>query len=148
MKRHPILAGFSREHHHALITAQYIKKDAPAFRGMDHTTEGKRVYVLNFFKAHLQNHFSQEEAILFSTAGRLHPDMQELLDALIAEHRLMVSLIQKIERQEDMVTALDDLGNLLESHIRKEERILFRQMQDRLSPDDFLLLEQLLQQDQ
>lgn len=147
MKRHPILAGFSRDHHHALITARYIKKDAPTFRGMADTMEGKREYVLNFFKSHLQNHFRQEEEILFSTTGKLQPGMQKLLDELIAEHSMIVSLIQRIENQEETESALHDLGSLLESHIRKEERELFQQMQDKLSPADFLLLEQLLQQD-
>ncbi|MBK6484853.1 MAG: hypothetical protein IPG01_17405 [Chitinophagaceae bacterium] len=60
---------------------------------------------------------------------------------------MIVSLVQRIESQEETESALHDLGSLLESHIRKEERELFQQMQDKLSPADFLLLEQLLQQD-
>lgn len=70
--------------------------------------------------------------------------MDTLVVELVSEHRAMEALIPKIENNIDTEIFLDDLGDLLESHIRKEERILFQQMQEKLSDADFLTLEKLL----
>lgn len=144
MKRHPVLAGFSRDHHQALITAQYIKKGAPSFRGLPVSLPGKQEYTLSFFRTHLLDHFRKEEEILFTLVRKWRPEMDTLVVELVSEHRAMEALIPKIENNIDTEIFLDDLGHLLESHIRKEERILFQQMQEKLSDADFLTLEKLL----
>lgn len=144
MKRHPVLAGFSRDHHQALITAQYIKKGAPSFKGMPVSLSGKLDYALTFFRTHLLEHFRKEEEILFTLVRKWRPEMDALVVELIAEHRAMEALIPKIENNIDTEIFLDELGHLLESHIRKEERILFQKMQEKLSDADFLTLENLL----
>ncbi|MBK9730985.1 MAG: hemerythrin domain-containing protein [Chitinophagaceae bacterium] len=144
MKRHPVLARFSREHHKALLTAQYIKTDAPAFRGMPFSLAGKQEYVLRFFQEHLKNHFQQEEAILFLWVRKMKPEMAGLIDELVAEHRAIETLIRKIESNDDIETQLDVLGRLMELHIRKEERILFQQLQEKLSTEEFAAIENQL----
>ena len=141
MKRHPVLANFSRDHHEALITSQLIRKGAPKYRGLPEDTSGKKEYVIRFFETHLKDHFLKEEKILFSFCRGKSGAADALMDELTAEHRLMESLVQKLALTSEESELLDNLGMLMESHIRKEERILFQQLQDMLTDEDFNLLE-------
>ncbi len=142
MKRHPVLANLSRDHHRALITAQSMKKGAPAFRGLPVLLQGKREYMIRFFNDELKKHFQEEETVLFPFAKEMNPEMIELIDELIGDHRAMELLIHKIEIGEEVELYLDEIGRLLETHIRKEERIFFQQLQEKLSDIQFHELQQ------
>ena len=137
MKRHPVLADLSRDHHKALVTAQYIKKGAPTFRGMPVSLEGKKEYTLRFYKEHLVDHFLKEENVLFPAVQKIIPGTRALIDELIGEHQAMKMLIQKLEEDDDSENTLNDLGFLLEAHIRKEERVFFQEIQEILTDDQF-----------
>lgn len=137
MKRHPVLIGLSRDHHKALVTAQYIKKGAPTFRGMPVSLDGKLEYTVHFYKDHLVDHFRKEEEILFRVVQRVDPAIGEFIDELINEHLAIKMLIQKMEERDDPENVLNDLGFLLEAHIRKEERVFFQQVQETLTEADF-----------
>ena len=137
MKRHPVLLDLSRDHHKALVTAQYIKKGAPTFRGMPVSLEGKREYTIRFYKDHLIDHFRKEEEVLFPVVKKINAATSALIDELISEHRAMEMLIQKMEEGDDLENVLNDLGFLLEAHIRKEERVFFQQVQETLTEADF-----------
>lgn len=142
MKRHPVLAQLSRDHHRALITAQSMKKGAPAFRGLPVLLRGKQEYMIRFFNDELIKHFQEEESVLFPFAKEIKPEMKDLLDELIEDHRTMELQMQKIEVEEGVELHLDEMGRLLEKHIRKEERILFQQLQEKLTDIQFHELEQ------
>jgi len=137
MKRHPVLADLSRDHHKALVTAQYIKKGAPTFRGMPVSLEGKKEYTLRFYKEHLVDHFLKEENVLFPAVQKIIPGTRALIDELIGEHQAMKMLIQKLEEDDDSENTLNDLGFLLEAHIRKEERVFFQEIQEILTDEQF-----------
>ena len=64
MKRHDALAPLSREHHSALLLAQLLKKEAPAYKGMPTALNEKAAYALNIFTTKLQMHFKKEEEML------------------------------------------------------------------------------------
>ena len=144
MKRHPVLAHFSREHHAALITSQFIRKGAPKYKGMPETIDGKKEYVIRFFDDHLRDHFSKEETILFANTKGITSSIDELIEELIKEHRTAESLIKKLKADADAEATLDELGALMESHIRKEERILFQQLQEKLPEEELMKLEKLM----
>jgi iron-sulfur cluster repair protein YtfE (RIC family) len=141
MKRHAAIAPFSRDHHEALITAQLIKKDAPNYRGLPETIEGKKEYVIRYYDLHLKDHFSKEESILFNLSRNIDSEIDLLMDELIVEHRLIESLIEKLSTDPQTETLLDQLGKLMESHIRQEERILFQLLQEKLPPGKFKEIE-------
>lgn len=137
MKRHTVLVPLSREHYRTLLLAQAIKKGAPAYRGMPVDLEGKREAFLNHFAQNLIAHFRKEEA-LFAKLERRFTDVDELIRELVAEHRLIESLADKLNRFISIEENLNELGHLLESHIRKEERQLFEILPKRFD-DAFLL---------
>lgn len=137
MKRHPILTNLSRDHHFGLITAQYIKKDAPVYRGMPTTPEAKKAYVSAFFDEHLKDHFHREETILFPFIIQTLPGLAPLVATLKAEHESMAAAIDALQTVADVVSHLDNLGKQMESHIRKEERNLFHQLQQKLTAEQW-----------
>ncbi len=140
MKRHESLAPLSREHHGALILAQLIKRNAPAYKGLPTDIEGKVNYAINFYKTDLIQHFSKEEIILEKVK---HTDaaIAKLAEEIIAEHTMLTSRFLSLNTSGDKITALDELGHLLEAHIRKEERILFPLIQEHCSEE---ILSQLI----
>lgn len=56
----------------------------------------------------------------------------------------MKQLVRRLESDEDVENTLDKLGNILESHIRKEERDLFIKIQKILTEDELTALENQL----
>lgn len=136
MKRHAALVPLSRQHHDTLILSQVIKKGAPDYRGMPTTIEGKKEAVVNHFHSHLINHFKIEEE-LFAKLKNRFPGIDELIAQLIQEHRRIESLIGEISNHASPEEKLNELGLLLESHIRKEERQLFELIPQKFE-DSFL----------
>jgi iron-sulfur cluster repair protein YtfE (RIC family) len=144
MKRHPALAPFSRDHHESLILAQLIKKGASRYQGMPETIEGKRNFAILFFNEHLAGHFSKEEKILFAASKGIDDETDRLISELTDEHREIESLVEKLKVNSEVMSNLDQLGYLLESHIRKEERILFPLLQEKMSEEQLARIEKLL----
>jgi iron-sulfur cluster repair protein YtfE (RIC family) len=134
MKRNEALAPLSREHHGALILAQLIKKNAPAYKGLPTDVEGKTSYAINFYRTDLILHFSKEEAIL-EKVKQTNEAIAKLADEIITEHAELKIRFLSLEAATDRATALDELGHLLEAHIRKEERILFPLIQEHCSEE-------------
>jgi len=129
MKRHETLAPLSREHHDALILAQLLKKDAPQYKGLPVEPEGKSKYALQYFETGLQSHFIKEEKML-DQVKQYHPRIAALAKEIKAEHIQLKTLFTSLHDTKDLPAALDQLGLLLEAHIRKEERVLFPLIQE------------------
>ena len=118
MKRHNALVKLSQDHHHALILSQLLKKDIPDYQGMPNTTEGKVTYTINFFNSELITHFDEEEKILFPFAS-----------------------VDSLNSPDNIDNKLDKLGNMLDAHVRKEERELFMLIQEKLPEEKLNELE-------
>jgi len=140
MKRHPALHPLSHDHHQGLILAQQLKKDAPQYKGMPLTLEGKKEYTLTFYKTELKKHFEDEEKILFPFVKSKNEDVDKLIEEIISEHRKMESLIKELHETDQLENVLDELGWLLEKHIRSEERELFGEIEKILSEDELEII--------
>ena len=140
MKRHKSLYPLSHDHHQGLILAQILKKNAPKYKNLPDTIDGKVEYTINFYKVELVKHFRQEEEILFPVAKGKDKKIDLLIDEIISEHRKIENLVDSLKTKSDQVEILDELGNLLESHIRKEERNLFPEIERILSEEELKLL--------
>ena len=124
MKRHPALAHLSREHHGALILARLLQKNAPAYKGLPTDTRGKADYALKFYKDELVKHFEAEEKVLNLVTG-INESLDSFAGTIFREHRQLHELFSLIAGRSDDPEHLDELGRLLELHIRKEEREVF-----------------------
>jgi hemerythrin-like domain-containing protein len=125
LKRVPGLRDLSDDHHEGLVLARRCKLAA---RGETVTTLASALAdVRSAFASHLDGHFEIEEQMLL-------PELEALGEVALAvrireEHCALRAL------QSDQVVSRESLlrfGELLESHIRFEERQVFETTQNRL----------------
>ena len=124
LKRNENLVPLSREHHAALLLGWKIKK------GLHNGTELSRIkkYVSWFWENHLQPHQQAEESILFLDAEDSFEKQAE------SEHRDIENRILALDDALDE-TALLQIAETLEAHIRFEERVLFPHLEQKLAPE-------------
>ena len=81
-----------------------------------------------FYSTQLLPHFEMEEKVIFPL---LEPE-NEMIRKALADHRRLRRLF---EDNEDVNRSLSRIEEELEDHIRFEERVLFEEIQRRLSND-------------
>lgn len=125
IKRSTQLAPLSREHHEGLLFAWKIKQ------GLENKTapEKLRAYALWYWRHHIKPHFFQEEKILLPYLPAENPMAKRLKE----EHDHIRELILGLDEQADRRSLLL-LCDLINHHIRFEERELFVFLENRLSP--------------
>lgn len=130
MKRHSALKPLSREHHHGLLLSWKIRC------GFNRGVELERIkkYADWFFENHLKTHFKMEEKYLFPLLGMGHEGVKKAM----ADHRRIARLFGDKSNVERSLTLIEEI---LEKHIRFEERILFNEIQDKTSDAEFTQLE-------
>ena len=136
MKRHASLIPLSHDHHMTLLLAQVMKKDAPPFKGMSTIPRDKAEYIKTHYNTHLVAHFEKEEKKLFPFIKGRDRDIDVLIEELIKDHREIEKSIAAIDASPDLVEHLSGLGDLLDQHIRKEERILFEKIPQLFSEEE------------
>lgn len=129
MKRHQSLIALSHDHHQGLMLAQLIKKGAPEYKGLPSDLAGKVAYTKESWEKELKLHFENEENILFPFLKGKEESIDRLIDEILAEHIQINKLIMSLDKKNNHEEILDELGNLIEQHIRKEERQLFQKIQ-------------------
>jgi hemerythrin-like domain-containing protein len=80
---------------------------------------------VDFFRISLVAHFRAEEEILFPLMRAVVPGSATLLDELLGQHEQLRQAVLQLEAGSGLAKVIFDLGDLLEGHIRKEERELF-----------------------
>jgi iron-sulfur cluster repair protein YtfE (RIC family) len=90
--------------------------------------------VIDHFEVELLSHFEIEEQVLFPACGPL-----PIIGDLVAEHRALEATVAET-RTAPSGELLEQFCELLSSHIRREERELFEQIQQSLPRE---LLDQL-----
>lgn len=125
MKRHASLAALSRDHHHALVLAQSIKRDAPS-RLRDALPRDDNALVeavRERFGRELEPHFDVEERVLLPQCrgGTLKQQAEQIAE----EHRSLRAMVAELSSDERLAERLDALGRALDDHIRFEEREWF-----------------------
>ncbi len=134
MRRHPGLIPLSRFHRSVLFLALVCKKNAPPVKGYPEDDEGKRDYALAFYQAKLKAHITLEETRLFPVVAGINDQLGALVTGLTEEHAALDKLFAALRTTGALSETLHQLGTLLESHVRKEERQFFQLIQE--SMDD------------
>ena len=131
LRRHPNLIPISREHHKILILAQLLKKDVPDYKGLPDTPEGKRKYFLQTFNTLLKNHIQKEEREIIPKISGIDKELDQIALEIRAEHQEIINWVLFFRQSESTPREndLDQLGRLLEKHVRKEERHWFSRIQ-------------------
>lgn len=126
LKRHLTLQPLSRDHHEGLLLGWKIRQ------GLRLQIELVRIkkYTEWFWQHHLQQHFDLEEKFVFPVLGT----QSELVKKALREHRKLKRLFEEEKITLKNLTAIEEL---LEKHIRFEERVLFTEIQKVSTPEQF-----------
>ncbi|GAB5524789.1 MAG: hypothetical protein Roseis2KO_26610 [Roseivirga sp.] len=146
MRRHPSLIPLSRFHRSVLFLALVCKKNAPTVKGYPEDDEGKRDYAIAFYRAKLKPHITLEEAKLFPAVSGINHKLKTLVEELSGEHTRLDQLFTELQSTRDLPDTLDQLGVLLESHVRKEERQFFQLIQESMDEEELANLGKTLSQ--
>ncbi|MBV8389574.1 MAG: hemerythrin domain-containing protein [Mucilaginibacter sp.] len=123
IKRSQYFTAFSRDHHADLLFCWKIKEGFK--RGVD--PRRINLYIKCFWEEHLQDHFREEETLLFD---KLDVDLtnQAKRDHLVLTEWFNRIINNKVESPTDYLS----FTQLLIDHVRFEERILFPFMEEHL----------------
>lgn len=127
MTRHPSLIPLSHDHHHALALALRCRKQALGqIKPMGAVGLAERAKeFLDFYEKNLRAHFAAEEQELFPWMHSNIAASVAMIDELRRQHEELRQFAAKIAAGVGLAKLIFDLGDLLERHVRKEERELF-----------------------
>lgn len=116
MKRSPELTPLSHDHHAALFLAQRLRRAA--------AVSDVRTEALSYWEEHGREHFREEEDILLPAWFDRDPAADRAMAARIADEHLRIRTgMERLARDEPETT--HELGELLDRHVRFEEREVF-----------------------
>ncbi len=133
--RHPSLIALSHDHHLGLALALRCRKQALGqikplgIKGLRERAEE----VKNFVLKNLERHFLAEEQILFPLIRSSVPQSHPLIEDLLKGHEQIRKWAHPLGGDTDLAKMLFDFGDLLETHIRREERELFHYFEDHVT---------------
>jgi len=121
------LIPLSHDHHHGLALALRCRKQALGqIRPMGIQGLKERAGELEeFFSRNLKPHFQAEEEILFPFMRSRIPQSEALIEDLLKDHAALREGLARLDGADGLGRLLFELGDLLERHIRREERELF-----------------------
>jgi hemerythrin-like domain-containing protein len=126
VKRAEALRALSRDHHQALAVALRLRR-----AGAQEAAEAQLGF-LDFWREHGSGHFRAEEEVLLPTFAEHgdgeHPSVAQVL----RQHGEIRHAALVLGRREGSVPELNQLGELLDDHVRLEERTLFPLIEDAL----------------
>ena len=136
--RHPSLLPLSHDHHHGLALGLRCRKQALGrLKPMGSAGLRERATeVLAFYESNLMAHFRAEEEVLFATMRSAVPQSAAAIDQLVREHEQVREAMVRLKTMEGLAKSLFDVGDLLERHIRKEERELFPLFEQQMSASE------------
>lgn len=140
MLRDKNLIPLSHQHQHALALCVRIDRASPIG---DADLPAWQEEIAQHFESEIRIHFAAEEEILFPAARRFR-SLTPLVEELISEHAELRAKFESAMNSEAPAAELKTLANRLSSHIRKEERQLFEQLQQLMRAEDLTALGQKL----
>ena len=125
IRRNEHIKKLSKDHHSGLLFCWKIRQ------GIKHEVAAERIkkYAGYFWSNHLAPHFEEEEVILFS------PLNDELVQRAIDDHKQIKHQLDELldGSAGEAKNGLMHLANLIDDHIRYEERKLFPHLEKVLS---------------
>jgi iron-sulfur cluster repair protein YtfE (RIC family) len=135
MRRHSALAPLSHDHHHALVAARRVRQAAAE----PEAAAAAASSFLDFFAEETIRHFREEEELLFPLIVPFDEARELLVEALLQHqrlHSLVLQLHHRAESDAGYADLMREAGELLEGHIRLEERGLFPLIERLLESDE------------
>jgi iron-sulfur cluster repair protein YtfE (RIC family) len=131
VKRTEALHRLSRQHHQGLAVALQLKRADEA------NAPAAREAFLDFWQREGRTHFrAEEEVLLPAFARRASADHEAVVRVLVEHVDLRRRAAELGGGDHPTAEALHDLWARLEAHIRHEERVLFRLIEEALPPTE------------
>jgi hemerythrin-like domain-containing protein len=122
MLRDASLIPLSHQHHNGLALCVLTRRSLAADSSKENVARlAKRA--TDRFEIELVNHFQIEEQVLFPACGPM-----AIVTELLRDHRAMEALVERL-RSDPSADVLEEFCELLSSHIRREEKDLFEEVQ-------------------
>jgi hemerythrin-like domain-containing protein len=130
MKRDSNLQPLSRQHHNALMAVLLLKKGVQKKADVQTMQD----FILSVWKEELQGHFEAEENGL-PTA--LHePALKSMHERMLQEHDVIRNYIYQFNTMLTTYDTVQKFYELLEAHVRFEERTYFPALEQYLSVNE------------
>lgn len=125
-RRHESLVPLSREHHYGLLVCLRIHLGLETHKTSLDWLRERADKAIRFFESDLKTHFEVEEAIVFPPMRGIE-EARSTIEQLIGDHRGLAALVDRLRQTLSLEISplLRESADLVEAHIRKEERILF-----------------------
>jgi hypothetical protein len=135
LRRDPALVPLSRDHHEALVQVFGLRRAAaagmPALRAAASDFTG-------YFRDELVGHMKDEEEVVLPAAPSADPAGAERIRTEHEELRALAARVEGLLQrgpEEALVEATRELAQLLDDHVRFEERAYFMRVQEVLPPE-------------
>jgi hemerythrin-like domain-containing protein len=125
MLRDPSLIPLSHQHHNGLALCVMTRRSLAGDSSAQNVAKLAR-RAIDRYELELVNHFDIEEQVLFPACGPM-----PLIAELIEEHRTIEGLIGQL-RTAPTGALLEEFCTLFSGHIRREENVLFEEIQREL----------------
>lgn len=135
IKRSKAFVQFSRDHHFGLLLVWRIRQDLTKGTAISEINN----YIYEFFIDDLQLHFKEEEELMFSKLDAADPLRVQAEN----EHEAIYQMMTTIQASNAGTILLRQFADLLEAHIRFEERTLFNHLQQHMTPEEQEVLSHL-----
>ena len=132
IKRNENIVKLSRDHHASLLFCWKLRQ------GVKYHASKDRIftYVQYFWDHHFSKHFKEEEEFLFA------PLKDEVVQKAIDDHQKIKIFFDQInvEGMESEADILLELADMVDQHVRFEERILFPHLEEKLSKEQLEII--------
>jgi hemerythrin-like domain-containing protein len=137
LKRNENIIPLSKDHHTTLLFCWKLTQGVR----LESDPEVMKKYVRYFWKDHMEPHFREEEEILFA------PLVDEMVQKAIADHHQIKEQAEKVLKTsaEAVYPELASLSEMVDAHVRYEERQLFPHLEQSLSPEQLTAIGRELQ---
>ncbi|MEO6905272.1 MAG: hemerythrin domain-containing protein [Ginsengibacter sp.] len=136
IKRNENLVKLSKDHHASLLFCWKLRQ------GIKYHVEIERLlnYVQYFWLHHFSTHFKEEEEFLFK------PFKDELAQKAMDDHQKIKNFIDQVSFSEKKYEEdiLLELAEMVDQHVRYEERILFPHLEGKLSDEQLKTIGKLI----
>jgi hemerythrin-like domain-containing protein len=146
VRRHGALVPLSHDHHRALVTARRLRLAAAG--ALEARLVAARAFLV-FFAGHASGHLRDEEERIFPLLMEGRSEAPKELARALVEHAQLRSLATRMQSE---LTArnvtgatLRCVGDLLDAHVRLEERLLFPMIEEYATASLDLLVEAALE---
>jgi hemerythrin-like domain-containing protein len=142
MLRDKSLIPLSHQHQRALALCVRIDRAQPI---SNDDLEVWQAEIEQLVEQEIKIHFSAEEQVLFPEARRFR-ELIPLVEELTADHASLNELFSLAKARGMSAERLPAFAQQLSTHIRKEERQLFEQLQQLMTPDELSALGRQLEE--